>query len=99
MMETVQSLDGKLVILEDWQPRYNVPEMARAYWPTGADARFHQELIGKQVTYVSGGAYRVNDTGRIIHLENGGETYPIKTETKPIPQPRGKKRYERGQWR
>jgi len=89
----------KLYVLDPWESSWTKPIQYRLAWPTGLDARDYQFLVGKHVSYVAGGLYRLPN-GTFLRLESGEKTKPDfnQSEERRIPRPRHCHEYRNGRW-
>lgn len=100
-MAEIIERDGKIYILDSWESDYRKPVQYRLVWPTGLCASFYPNFIGMECSCIDAGVYRIDGTGTMIQLEDGGQTMPEKRyyEERKIRKPCNCTDYRDGKWR
>lgn len=84
--ETIESLDGRLVVVDRWNTTADGAEEYRHYWPLGMNAEDHPELVGRKVIYDIDGRYKILGAGmgqrNTVTLKDGGNTKYVYRETR-----------------
>jgi kynurenine formamidase len=98
--DVIVDRNGKLYIETGWETSYNEPVEYKSYWPTGISANDYNFLIGKEVKHLGSGMYSIfgSTSPSKIELEQGGQTKPGFTETRPIKKPKNAVSWKSGKW-
>jgi len=92
--------NGKLYIETGWETSYNEPIEYKSFWPTGISSKEYNFLVGKEVKHLGSGSYSIfgSSSPSKIELENGGQTKPGFTETRPVKKPKNAVSWRSGKW-
>lgn len=98
--DVIVARNGKLYIETGWQTSYNEPTEYKSFWPTGVSAKDYDFLVGKEVKHLGSGMYSIfgSSSPSKIELENGKQTKPGFTETRPVKKPKNAVSWQSGKW-